>query len=158
MKITSFDNSNNSIKRDPNQNGLYNLFQKNMVYKNIFVNLYIVPRENEMRIDKISNHIYGTPDYGEELMLLNDIISPYSIKEGQTIWFCSRENLDLLYVKDQLLTDEDKRQNMINTSQPNRNKKKETTDQNLPPTIKPSQLQQIKVNKDNKVQIINSFE
>ena len=28
----------------------------------------MIPREFEMRLDKISNHIYGSPDYVEELI------------------------------------------------------------------------------------------
>ena len=158
MNILSFDNQNNSIKRDPNQGNLFNLFQKNIKYKDLVVNLYVVQREHEMRLDKISNYLYGTPNYVEELMLLNDIISPYSVKEGQSIWFCSVNNMYNLYVKDEMLTNETKRQDLIKSSQPNRDKKKLTADQNLPPTVKPSNLKQLTVTKDNRVQIINSFE
>lgn len=157
MKILSFD-TNNRIKRDVNQGGLFNLFQKNIVYKNVNLNLYIVPKEHEMRLDKISNYIYSCPDYVEELMLLNDIINPYSIKEGDSIWFCSVEALNNLYTKDDLIGNEVKRQSMIKSSQSDRDKKNMQSDQSLPPTIKPSGLQQIKVSKDNRVQIINSFE
>lgn len=159
MKITSFDSQNNNIKRDPNQDGLFNLFQKNIVNSNnVFLNLYVVPREFEMRLDKVSNFIYESPDYIEELMSLNDIISPYSIKEGQSIWYCSLSNMDKLYVKDKTLTDNLMRQNLIKSSQPNRDKQNLSNDQSLPPTVKPASLEQIKVSKDNKVQIMNSFE
>ena len=160
MKILSFDNNNNNkIKRDPNQGNLFNLFQKNILNtNNVQLQIYIVPREFEMRLDRISNFIYGVPDYVEELMVLNDIISPYSGKEGQSIWFCSVNNMNNLYVKDEMLTNETKRQDLIKSSQPNRDKKKLTADQNLPPTVKPSNLKQLTVTKDNRVQIINSFE
>jgi hypothetical protein len=161
MRILSFDTrSNTRISRDPNQDGLFNLFQKNIINSNN-VNLkgFVVPREYEMRLDKISNHIYGTPDYMEELMVLNDIISPYSVKEGQLIYFCSVNSLPNLYTKDEMLENKEaKRQRLITSSQPNRNKEKVTGNQNLPPTIKPSNLDQIKVSKDNKVQIINTFQ
>lgn len=158
MRIFSFDNQQKSIKRDTNQDGLYNLFQKNIKYQNVSCSLYVVPREHEMRLDKISNHIYGVPDYVEELMILNDIINPYSVKEGDSIWFCAINNMNILYVRDEMLDYDVQRQSLINSSQPNRDKKNLTKDQNLPPTIKPSQLKQIKVSKDNRVQIINSFE
>lgn len=159
MKITSFDSQNNSIKRDISQESSWNLFQKNMINpNNIQLNLYVVPRECEMRLDKVSFKIYGTADYTEELMLLNDILSPYSIKEGQSIWFCSKNDFSNLYTKDDTLKNESEKQKLINSSQPNRDKKKLTGDQNLPPTVKPSNLEQIKVSKDNRVQIINSFE
>ena len=68
MNILSFDDTNNfTIKRDPNQDNLFNLFQKNiMVVPNIPLNIYVVPKEYEMRLDRISDHIYGSPDYVEE--------------------------------------------------------------------------------------------
>jgi len=159
MKIFSFDDNNNKIDRDPKQYDLFNLFQKNIVYpKNIEVNTYVVPREFEMRLDRISDYIYGSPDYVEELMVLNDIINPYSVKEGQYINYCSLENLNLLYVKDDMSEEKElTKQKIIDSSQPNREKEKRENDKNLPITIRPSNLEQIRVN-DNTVQIINSFE
>ena len=160
MKILSFDsNNNNKIKRDSNQDNLFDLFQKNIKRVDLNLKLYIIPKEFEMRLDKISNHIYGTPDYVEELMVLNDIINPYSVKEGQLIYFSSINALPNLYTKDEMMNgNESMKQKLVNSSQPNRNKQKLTNNQNLPPTIKPSNLEQIKVGKDNKVSIINSFQ
>lgn len=163
MKILSFDSdySGNKIKRDPLQGRLFNLFQKNIVLaRDITLYIYIVPREFEMRLDRISNYLYGSPNYVEELMVLNDIINPYSVKEGQYIYYCSLDSMNSLYTKDDM-SDENEinRQKLIASSQPNReNTKFNDTDKNLPPTIKPSNLEQIKVDKDNRIQIINSFE
>ena len=155
MKITSFD-KNNKIIRDSKQINLFNLFQKNITYNdNIPFDVYIVPREYEMRLDRISYHIYGTTDYVEELMVVNDILNPYSIKEGQYIYYCSIENLKLLYVKDDMKTDIDENRQQLIQSQKT---KKTQNSKNLSPTIKPDNLEQIKVSKDNRVQIINSFE
>jgi len=154
MKITSFD-KNNKIIRDSKQINLFNLFQKNITYNdNIPFDVYIVPREYEMRLDRISYHIYGTTDYVEELMVVNDILNPYSIKEGQYIYYCSIENLKLLYVKDDMKTDIDENKQQLIQSQKT---KKTQNSKNLSPTIKPDNLEQIKVSKDNRVQIINSF-
>jgi len=166
MKILSFDNdTNNRIKRDISQDNLFDLFQKNIVnITNVSLQIYIVPREFEMRLDRISDFIYGSPNYIEELMVLNDIINPYSVKEGQYIYFCQVDSLQKLYTVDELQNlKETARQNLINSGQPNRNKETPNylavgTDQNLPPTVKPSNLKQIKVNKDNLVQIINTFQ
>lgn len=166
MKILSFDNDINSkIKREPTQDYLFDLFQKNIVNTNNFpLQIYIVPREFEMRLDRISNYIYGSPNYMEELMVLNDIISPYSIKEGQYIYFAQVDNLQKMYTTDELQNSkETARQNLINSSQTNKEKQTSnnlvgTNDKNLAPTIKPSNLQQIKVTKDNNIQIINSFQ
>ena len=162
MKITSFDSDiNKRISRDIKQDNLFNLFQKNLVnVPSMPLRVYVVPREYEMRLDRISNHIYGSPNYVEELMILNDIINPYSVKEGQYIYFCQYENLSALQVTDELLTNnETLRQQLITSSQSTKNKQNLTVgDQNLPLTIKPYNLEQIKVGQDNKVQIINSFE
>lgn len=160
MNILSFDDTNNfTIKRDPNQGNLFNLFQKNiMVIPNIPLNIYVVPREYEMRMDRISNHIYGSPNYVEELMVLNDIINPYSVQEGQYIYFCDQSNLQYLYTTDDLLNNKEiARQQLISSSQNNKNIQN-TNDKNLPLTIKPSNLNQVTVSADNTVQIINSFE
>jgi len=164
MNILSFDanNSNNKIKRDPNQDDLFNLFQKNILNtNNVQLQIYIVPIEFEMRLDRISNFIYGTPNYVEELMVLNDIISPYSVKEGQYIYFCQVDNLQKLYTIDELQNlKENARQNLISSSLSNKQNPNlyGTSDENLPPTIKPSNLKQIKVSKDNNIQIINTFQ
>lgn len=161
MKILSFDSGTNyKLVRDPNQNNLFNLFQKNViVIPNIPLSTYIVPREYEMRLDRISNQIYGTPDYVEELMILNDIISPYSIKEGQYIYYIDLNNMGLLYTRDEMSDEAEKvRQALIKSAQSTNNKKISTDNKNLPSTINQPGLKQIKVSKDFRVDIINTFE
>ena len=161
MKILSFDdNGNNLIKRDSNQNNLFDIFQKNIV-NTLYIQkrIYIVPNEYEMRLDAISNHIYGSSDYVEELMILNDLINPYSVKEGQYIYYCQYSDLSKLYITDDIPTQQDKaRQALINSIQTNRNKKNLSNDENLPLTIKPTSINQISVTNDNKIKIINTFE
>ena len=160
MKIISFDsNENNKIVRDPKQDNLFNLFQKNIMNaQNIPLKIYIVPREFEMRLDRISNQIYGMPDYVEELMVINDILNPYSVKEGQYIYFCDITLFPMLYTQDEMLdVKELQRLTLINAAQPNRNKTNFDSNQNLPTNIMSSNTQQIKINKDNSVQIINNF-
>jgi len=161
MKIISFDgDTTKKIKRDSEQNNLFDLFQKNVINtKNIPLNLYIVSRELEMRLDRISEYIYGSSDYVEELMILNDIINPYSVKEGQYIYFCDISIMNNLYTQDNMTSDKNSNQQaVINSSQVNRQKTNLTNDQNLPLTVKPSTLEQIKIGKNNMIQIINSFE
>ena len=161
MKILSFDNNGNyRIKRDSEQNNLFDIFQKNIVNNlSIGKRIYIVPREYEMRLDRISEHLYGSSDYVEELMILNDLISPYSVKEGQYIYFCQYEDLVQLYTTDEIPTQQDKaRQALINSIQTDRNKKNLFNDSNLPISIKPTILKQVSVTNDNKIKIINTFE
>jgi hypothetical protein len=72
MKIFSFDNNikSNRVKRESDTN-LFDLFKKNIVNDTTIVLLYyIVPREYEMRLDRISEHIYGTSEYVEELIII----------------------------------------------------------------------------------------
>jgi hypothetical protein len=159
MKITSFDGKSNiRLKRDVKQKDLFNLFQKNLVLnENIIIsNSYIVPLEYEMRLDKISNFLYGSPDFVEELMIMNNITNPYSVLEGQYIYYCDYDSLSLFYTTDPDITTST-RDKLISSSQTN-NKVKPKNDKNLPLTVKPSNLNQITVTKDNKVKIINSFE
>lgn len=159
MKITSFDGKSNiRLKRDVKQKDLFNLFQKNLVLnENIrIINSYIVPLEYEMRLDKISNFLYGSPDFTEELMIMNNIMNPYSVLEGQYIYYCDYDSLSLFYTTDPDVTTTT-RDKLISSSQTN-NKVKQSNDNNLPLTVKPSNLNQITVTKDNKVKIINSFE
>jgi len=159
MKIISFDNSSYKINRDISQYNLFNLFQKNIVNnENLDFQIYIVPREFEMRLDRISDYLYGSPNYVEELMVINDILNPYSVKEGQYIYFCDITLFPMLYTQDEMLDDKElQRLTLINAAQPNRNKTNFDSNQNLPTNIMSSNTQQIKINKDNSVQIINNF-
>jgi len=157
MNIYSFDTASykGKLYRDLEQYNLFDIFKKNIVNNNnITISAYIVPREFEMRLDRISNYLYGNPNYVEELMVLNDIINPYSVKEGQYIYYCSVSSFDSLYSKDELLDKlNEKRQQLINSSKQN-----QTTNENkLPVTVKPENLKQIKIGDDNSVQIINKF-
>jgi hypothetical protein len=160
MKIFSFDNNikSNRVKRESDTN-LFDLFKKNIVNDTTIVLLYyIVPREYEMRLDRISEHIYGTSEYVEELMIINDIINPYSIKEGQYIYYCNTNDLEKLYTTDDLSTIENENEKRKRVIESNKSKKDKKDDGHLPLTIKPSNLKQITVSDDNYVQIINSFE
>lgn len=147
MKILSFDY--NEIKRDSKQFTLFNLFEKNILYKNLTPSIYMVPREFEMRLDRISNHLYGNTDYVEELMVLNDIINPYSVKEGQLLVYYSSESLNALYTTDQMIKDEPKNATKL-TSNITQNKNATYN--------KSTDLKQIIITKDNKLKIINTFE
>jgi len=149
MKIYSFDINTIKLK-----DKLFNIFQKNIQHStNIQLYKYIVPREYEMRLDLISNRIYGSSNYVEELMVINNIISPYSVKENQEIYYCSANNLDYLYVKDDI-EDDDIRENIIQASQPN--KKRETN--KIPTTLQPKNIKQVTIDtKNRKIKIMNSF-
>lgn len=154
MKIYSLDKK--KIKKSRYQEDLYDLFEKTMTAEKITLTPYTVPREFEMRLDKVSNYLYGTSSYVEELMILNDIVNPLSIKEGQEILFCDISYLPYLYKKDQINDDfDERRDNLIKSSQ---RKTSEEQQKFLPPTVKPRQLKRISVDtKSRKIKIIRSF-
>ena len=114
MDIFSFTNNQFKVKRDIKQNNLYNLIQKTVV-NNPAIQLkgYTVPREMEMRLDRVSEWIYGSNNYVEELMAINDIICPYSIKEGQEILFCDITALNSLYTTDKLEEDSTNKKQLV---------------------------------------------
>lgn len=160
MKILSFDTTLYSKLEREEITGLFNLFKKNIVntYDITSLKYYIVPREYEMRLDRISEFLYGSPNYVEELMVLNNILNPYSIKQGQYIYFCDLNEISKLYTKDELSDEKEKNRNKLLSSNRKDKKISENDNKNLPLTIKPSNLEQIKVGDDFTVQIINKFE
>ena len=151
MKIYSFDISPIKLK-----DKLFNIFQKNIEYNNtIQLYKYIVPKEYEMRLDLISKRIYGSPDYIEELMLINNIINPYSIRENQDIYYCSKDKIGSLYTTDNLLDTDELREKIIQAEQPSKNRKKT---EKIPTTLKPKNIKQVTIDtKNRKVKIMNSF-
>ncbi|NBO23326.1 hypothetical protein EBU94_08320 [bacterium] len=54
---------------------------------------YLVSKSDEMRIDVISNEIYGTVDEADVLLSINEIDNPLNIKEGDVIMYVSYETL-----------------------------------------------------------------
>jgi len=153
MILKSFKN----LKRDEKQDKLYNIFQTTVVNNNnIELFEYVVKREDEMRIDKVSTNIYNSNQYTEELMVLNNIIDPWSIKEGDIIYFCTLDDIQKLYSDDDdYYVDIEK---LLDKSQ-NKSTKIDPSRKILNPVIKPKNLKQINVNKNNhKIQIINSFD
>lgn len=83
MRIYSLENT----KKDKKQNNLYDLIYPLLSYNNNpdDINEYIVKDDKEMRLDLICYEIYGTIIYMDELMHLNGIIDPYSVKSGDII-------------------------------------------------------------------------
>ena len=118
---------------------------------------YTVKREEEMRIDKISSKIYQSDQYTEELMTLNNIIDPWSIKEGDTIMFCKLSDITILYSEDDdYYKDIEK---LVDSSQGKNTKLDPSRRNNLNPVVKPKNLKQISVDKNNHIiKIINSFD
>ena len=77
MKIYDIDN----LKKD--DTGNYDLSQLTFKHRNdVEMYSYVVQQGEEMRIDLISESIYGSIEYVDILMHINYIDNPLNIKEG----------------------------------------------------------------------------
>lgn len=151
MKIYSFENLN--IGND----GFYDLFQKTMV-NNIqqSYKYFVVTDEYEGRIDLVSMYLYGTNIYTEELMTLNNIINPWSIKNGDYIFYYeSTSDYSTFYKKDDPTYSQKDEILLMNK---NKSTKKDSNRLGSPPVIKPDNLKQVDINyTKKKISIINKF-
>jgi len=138
-------------------NNLYNLFQKTIKSSiDITITPFFVTDEYNGRLDLICKFLYGNTNHIEELMVINNIINPYSIKSGNIIYFVQNtEDFKLLYDSDPV--DNDQKDRILNMNK-NKISKKDTNRIGSPPTIKPDHLKQMKIDYDNhKITILNKF-
>ena len=103
MKIYDIDN----LKKD--DTGSYDLSQLTFKHRNdVEMYSYVVQQGEEMRIDLISESIYGSVEYVDILMHINYIDNPLNIKEGVTIMYPSPSKIELFRIV------EEKKQNVQN--------------------------------------------
>lgn len=149
-------------KLERDNSGYYNLFIT--TYNGGFVSLSIFKcdRRHNMRMDLVSNDLYGTTKYVGTLCQLNDIMNPFSISEGDMLLWCSAdqaESLMLVISELKYSTVEDIMSNakreLINSAKkakqdPNRRNYLENKkiNENLPPTVLVTNVPQIVVNED----------
>ena len=151
MRFYSFETLN--IETD----GFYDLFQKTMINNfNIDFSYFYVTDEYEGRIDLISNYLYGNSNYIEELMTINNIFNPWSIKNGDIIYYAkSSSDFGLMYQKD--VTDNTQKDRILLMNK-NKSTKKDSNRLGSPPVIKPDNLKQVDINYiKKKITIINKF-
>jgi len=151
MKIYSFE------KLTINDYGFYDLFEKTIVNKtDLFGQIFLVTDEYEGRLDLISKYKYGSTDYVEELMAINNIYNPWSIKSGdEIIVFDSSEVFASLYKSDEIIGE-----NKDNILLMNKNKTNKIDRNRIgsPPPITPDNLKQLNINySKRKITIINKF-
>jgi len=152
MNIYSF------IKLNIEKNGFYDLFKRTLVNRFITtdIGIFVVTDEYEGRIDLVCRYLHGNSDLVEELMTLNGIINPFSIKIGNIIYYYKNlDNYGLLYQSDP--EDFSNKDQILNMNK-KKNTKKDVNRIGSPPTIKPDNLKQIDINYDKKkITIINKF-
>lgn len=151
MNFYSFDN----LKLD--STGHYNLFEKTMVNNpDLVTTSIIVTDEFQGRLDLLCKFVHGNTNFLEELMTLNHIINPYSVKTNdEIVYYPNAANYQLIYQSDPTPTDNKDEILLMNK---NKTTKKDKNRIGSPPTIKPDNLKQIDVNHSKKkITIINKF-
>lgn len=151
MKFYSFEN----LQID--WTGHYDLFEKTMVNKpDLAFDEFTVTDDFKGRLDLVCKFLHGDTNYLEELMTVNNIINPYSIKPSDTIKYLSNSsNYQLLYQTDP--EPNDKKDQILNMNK-NKDTKRDGNRLGSPPPIKPDNLLQIDVNHSKrKITVLNKF-
>ena len=118
---------------------------------------YVVSNEEAMRPDIICFNIYGNFNYIDEFLTYNNILNPWSVKEGQVVYFLDEDSLVSLQLQakrdDQEIVNQLVNPNKDTSKDPNRD-----AGTGLPPTIRPAGLKDVNVDYNNKtISIMDSF-
>lgn len=152
-----------SLERDRDQSGLYDLFVTSYVEnKKVIVYAYKVQRGEEMRMDKICMSIYKNINHMSFLLQLNNIINPLTIKAGDLILYVNEEDTTKFKpspeesnkLRDRVLNKaiSDKKQK-IDKSRKDYLQKRKSIDP-LPPNVKQSPTSPLTVTEDGVIKII----
>jgi hypothetical protein len=139
-----------TVQRDKIMNNLYDVIDPVIIWDDTIAYYpYVVQAEEAMRIDLICYSIYGNFNYIDELLTMNNILNPWSIKEGDIIKFCEEDALIGL----QLLAKTDQQRVVTELVNPNKDTKKDPNRDEgtgLTPTIRPSNIKEVSINYDDK--------
>ena len=153
MKTFTLDNM-----RVDEATGLYDMFQTTVVdNKDIpYTTVMVEPGEGG-RMDKVSDRLYGTDEYVEEICILNNILNKWSVKVGDVLKVVDRKSLDMLHQLDKTAEEKANKTKLVN---PNKNTKKDPSRSGgLTPVVMPLNKKSIDINKnDAKITIMNSFD
>ncbi len=151
MNYYSFEN----LKLD--WTGHYNLFEKTMINRqDISFDTFTVTDEFNGRLDIVCKYLHGNTEYLEELMTMNNILNPYSLKTNTIIkYFKNSGNYELMYQSDPV--ENDKKDSILQMNK-SKSTKKDSNRIGSVPTIKPDTLTQVDVNHTKKkITVINKF-
>lgn len=151
--------TNENSERNQNFNNLVDLINPLIILDDtIFHYPYIVNKEEAMRIDLICFNIYKNFNYIDELLSINNILNPWSIKESQVIYYIEEDDILKIRRKNNSNNDNETIYDLIN---PNKDTKKDPNRENgtgLPPTIKPAGVKDVNIDFNNKkIKIIDKF-
>ena len=154
----SYIYTNENAKRDSNQSNLFNIVDPLVIWRDDIVYYpYFVSKEEEMNPSMICFNIYNKFDYIDELLTWNNILNPWSIREGQLIYYIEEDSIESLKVdtnqeKDTIV------QSLVNPSKDTKKDPNRDSGTGLPPTIKPTGLKDVNVDYNNKtIKIIDRF-
>jgi len=118
---------------------------------------YMVLKEEEMRPDMICFNIYNHFNYIDEILTWNNIINPWSIKEGQIIYYLEEDSVISLQLQKKKNSDEIVNE-LVNSNKDTKKDPNRESGTGLPPTIKPAGLKDVTVDFNNKtIKIMDKF-
>lgn len=134
--------------------GTWDLTKTTVIFpETAFLYKYIVTREQEMRLDKVCLDLYGNDEYVEELMIANNMMNMWSIKEGDEIYVFDTNDIVNYHGEEKFQYDK-VLNNLVDISK--ETKADPTRNPVLPPTIKPKSLTPVEVDYQNKKIKINT--
>lgn len=150
--------TNEIAKRDKKQGNLVDIVNPVVIWNDTLTYYpYVVSREESMRPDLICFNIYSNFGYIDELLTWNNILNPWSIQEGQLIYYLDEDSIKTL----QLDAKTDQEQVVNSLVNPNKDTKKDPNRDGgtgLTPTIKPAGLKDVSVDFNNKtIKIMDRF-
>lgn len=150
--------TNEIAKRDLKQGNLVDIIDPVIIWNDTLNYLpYLVSKEEAMRPDTICFNIYGNFNYIDELLTWNNILNPWSIKEGQIIYFLEED--DIVALQLQAKTDDQEIvKTLVNPNKDTQRDPNRDAGTGLPPTIKPAGLKDVTVDFNNKtIKIMDRF-
>ena len=127
-----------SIEQLDNTNSYFNLEQTVWtIVKNRTYFMYVVDSFNNMRLDQICYDIYGSNEYMDFLMFINDIINPLNVKDGDILIYTNQEDINNFKVDPEVV--DNIKNKLINLSKTTRTDKGKSNYNekvtSLPPTV-----------------------
>jgi hypothetical protein len=150
--------TNENAIRSKKQNNLIDIINPLVIWNDsIEYYAHVVSLEEEMRPDLICYNIYGNFEYIDEFLTWNNILNPWSIKQGQIVKYVNESDISIL----KLQATEDSSEvtkSLVNPSKDNKKDPNREQGTGLIPTIKPSGVKEVEVDFNNKkIKIMDSF-
>jgi hypothetical protein len=142
--------TNETVERDLTMGNLYDIVDPVIMWDDtIKYYPYVVQREEAMRMDLVCYSIYGNFNYIDELLTLNHILNPWSIKEGDIIYFAEEDDINSLQM--QAKTDQNRIvRSLVNPSKDTKKDPNRDEGTGLTPTIKPTNLKEVDIDFNSK--------